>query len=75
MNNPLLLSSRNPDKVQEFREILKSCNITLHSMLDFPDLPETIEDADTIYGNAIKKRSKGQNKPECCAWQTTQVCL
>lgn len=68
MNNPLLLSSRNPDKVQEFREILKSCNITLHSMLDFPDLPETIEDAETIYGNAIKKAIDG-------AKQTGMLCL
>ncbi|HCM14550.1 MAG TPA: non-canonical purine NTP pyrophosphatase, partial [Candidatus Cloacimonas sp.] len=45
MNIPLLLSSRNPDKVQEFREILSPFNIILHSLLDFPDIPETVEDA------------------------------
>jgi XTP/dITP diphosphohydrolase len=59
MNIPLLLASRNPDKVQELKELLKPFNITLHSMLDFPDLPETIEDADTIFGNAMKKAIEG----------------
>jgi XTP/dITP diphosphohydrolase len=59
MNTPLLISSRNPDKVQEFREILAPFGITLHSMLDFPQIPSTVEDADTIHGNAIKKAIEG----------------
>lgn len=59
MNIPLLLASRNSDKVSEFRELLLPYNITLHSLLDFPDLPETIEDQDSIFGNAIKKAMEG----------------
>lgn len=62
MNIPLLLSSRNPDKVQEFREILSPFNIILHSLLDFPDIPETVEDADTIHRNAIKKAMEGAKR-------------
>lgn len=68
MNIPLLLSSRNLDKVQEFREILQSYNITLHSLLDFPDMQEIVEDAETIHGNAIKKALVG-------AHHTGMLCL
>ncbi|MCK9557295.1 MAG: RdgB/HAM1 family non-canonical purine NTP pyrophosphatase [Candidatus Cloacimonetes bacterium] len=59
MNISLLLSSRNPDKLQEYKEILSPFNIVLHSLLDFPDAPETTEDKDTIHGNAIKKAMEG----------------
>jgi len=68
MNTPLLLSSRNPDKVQEFRDILQEFQIILHSMLDFPDLPDIIEDSATIHGNAIKKAIQG-------AKQTGMLCI
>lgn len=33
--------------------------IALHSIGDFLDYPETVEDRDTIYGNAIKKAIEG----------------
>lgn len=68
MNQPLLISTRNPDKVREFREIMGPLNISVHSMLDFPDSPETIEDKDSIFGNAIKKAIEG-------AQYTGMLCL
>jgi XTP/dITP diphosphohydrolase len=68
MNAPLLISTHNPDKVREFREILAPLGITVHSMLDFPGSPETVEDRDTIHGNAIKKAIEG-------ARYTGMLCL
>lgn len=68
MNKPLLISTRNPDKVREFRELMSPLHISVHSMLDFPEAPETIEDKDSIYGNAIKKAIAG-------AQYTGMLCL
>ncbi len=59
MKAPLFFSSRNLDKVRELREILLPYRIALHSMRDFADCPETVEDGDTIYANAIKKAIEG----------------
>lgn len=68
MNHPLLLSSRNPDKIRELKDILAPLNISVHSMMDFPTLPETVEDQDTIFGNAMKKAIEG-------ARHTGMLCL
>ena len=59
MKAPLFFSSHNLDKVRELREILLPFRIVLHSLQDFTDCPETIEDRDSIYGNAIKKAIEG----------------
>jgi len=56
---PLLISTRNQDKVKEFRKLLIPYGIVIHSMDAFPDCPETIEDKETIAGNAIKKACEG----------------
>lgn len=55
----MLLASRNPDKIQELRELLSALNVSLHSMLDFPTIPDVVEDHDTIFGNAMKKAIHG----------------
>jgi len=51
----LLIASRNKDKVEEMKENLHGLNLQIVSALDFPDLPDVVEDKDTIAGNAIKK--------------------
>ena len=51
----ILIASRNKDKVEEIKENLKGLNLQIVSALDFPDLPDVVEDKDTIAGNAIKK--------------------
>ncbi len=51
----LLIASRNKDKIAEIKDILKNLDLKIVTALDFPDLPEVIEDKDTIEGNAIKK--------------------
>ncbi len=51
----ILLATRNQDKVNEFREALKGLPYEVVTALDFPSLPEVVEDRSTLEGNAEKK--------------------
>ncbi len=51
----VLLATRNKDKVKEIRQLLKNLDLEIFTVADFPNMPEVIEDQDTISGNAIKK--------------------
>ena len=54
----LLIASRNKDKISEIKDILKDIDLEIITALDFPNLPEVIEDKDTIEENAIKKAAE-----------------
>ena len=54
----LLLATRNEDKVIEIKEILKNLKVEIVSASQFPDMPDVIEDKDTIKGNSIKKATE-----------------
>ncbi|MEA2096427.1 MAG: RdgB/HAM1 family non-canonical purine NTP pyrophosphatase [Candidatus Cloacimonadota bacterium] len=54
----LLLATRNKDKVIEIKEILKDLEVEIVSASQFPDMPDVIEDKDTIKGNSIKKATE-----------------
>ena len=54
----LLLATRNEDKVIEIKEILKDLEVEIVSASQFPDMPDVIEDKDTIKGNSIKKATE-----------------
>ncbi len=51
----LLIASNNPDKLSELSALLSHLPIRLHGLKDFDHLKPTLEDQDTILGNAIKK--------------------
>ena len=51
----LLIATRNPGKIKEIRSVLNLDPNIVKSSLDYPDIPEVIEDKDTLEGNAIKK--------------------
>lgn len=51
----LLIATRNRDKIIEITDLLRSLNIQIVSINDLPDLPEVVEDQETLAGNAIKK--------------------
>ncbi len=55
-----MIGSKNPDKIKEIKEILAKLNldIELYSMADFDNLPDVVEDCDSIEGNAIKKATE-----------------
>jgi len=50
-----VIATRNAHKLEEIRAIFNTEGLDVCSALDFPDIPDTIEDRDTLEGNAIKK--------------------
>jgi len=49
-----ILATHNRDKIKEFKGKLGT-SICLKTLEDYPDLPEVIENCDTLEGNALKK--------------------
>ena len=50
-----VIATRNAHKLEEIQAIFHLQGLEVCSALDFPDIPETIEDRDTLEGNAVKK--------------------
>jgi XTP/dITP diphosphohydrolase len=51
----IVLATRNKKKIEEIRRIIADLPISILSLDNFPDCPETVEDRDTFEGNATKK--------------------
>jgi XTP/dITP diphosphohydrolase len=51
----IVLATRNKKKIEEIRRITVDLPITILSLDNFPNCPETVEDRDTFEGNAVKK--------------------
>jgi XTP/dITP diphosphohydrolase len=51
----IVLATRNKGKVEEIRSIVQGVPVIFESVLDYPDIPEVIEDGKTLEENAIKK--------------------
>jgi XTP/dITP diphosphohydrolase len=55
MIRELVLATRNRHKREELAAILGGLDITIHTLDEFPDAPEVVEDGATCEANAIKK--------------------
>lgn len=51
----VVLASRNRDKLRELAELMEGLPFDVVSALDYPGLPEVVEDGVTIRGNAVRK--------------------
>ena len=51
----LVIATRNRHKLDELRALLVAPGLDLRSALDFPDVPDVVEDGDTFEANAVKK--------------------
>ncbi|MCE5195336.1 MAG: XTP/dITP diphosphatase [Nitrospiraceae bacterium] len=51
----IVLATRNRKKLEEILRIISDKNISFHTLNDFSDFPEVIEDGKTFEENAIKK--------------------
>ena len=51
----LVVASRNKGKVREIKELLANLPFKVTSLLDYPHIPEIIEDGKTYHANALKK--------------------
>src|SRR5215831_7999218 len=55
MIRELVLATCNRHKVEELIALLGDLGITIHTLDEFPDAPDVIEDGDTCEANAVKK--------------------
>lgn len=51
----ILLATHNKNKITEIKAALKDTSHQILSLDDFPDLPDVIEDGDTLEHNSLKK--------------------
>ncbi len=55
MKEEIILATRNMDKCRELGALLSDLEITIKTLVDFPDAPEVEEDGETCRDNAMKK--------------------
>ena len=55
MIRELVLATRNRHKIEELVALLGDLGVTIHTLDEFPDAPDVVEDGDTCEANAIKK--------------------
>lgn len=54
----LVIATRNPHKLEEIHAIFNFRDLKVCSAFDFPEIPDVVEDGDTLEANAIKKASE-----------------
>ncbi len=57
----ILIATNNRHKVEEITNLVASQGFTVKSLVDFPDIPKTIEDQPTLERNALKKAQEAFN--------------
>ena len=55
LEDGLVIATRNKKKKEEIVSILSDLKLRLYTLDEFEDVPEVVEDKDTLEGNAIKK--------------------
>lgn len=54
----LVIATRNTHKLEEIRAIFDFQGLEVASAFDFPEIPDVVEDRDTLEGNAVKKATE-----------------
>ena len=54
----IVLATRNKKKIEEIKRIAADLPVTILSLDNFPNCPETVEDRDTFEENAVKKAAE-----------------
>lgn len=55
LERPIVLATRNPGKINEFRALLTGFDVEVRGLHDFAPIPEVLEDGATFEQNARKK--------------------
>lgn len=63
----IVIATQNQDKLREIRQILRADNLILKTPADFGDVPDVVEDGDTMRANAIKKAREIRDFTACSA--------
>lgn len=51
----LVIATKNKGKKREIEALLSTLPVEIFALTDFPEIPDVVEDADTLEGNAAKK--------------------
>jgi len=65
MFDTLLIATKNKDKVREISQKLDGLELEIKSLLDYPEIPDVIEDGVTLAENALKKARAGFDATGC----------
>ena len=57
----LVIATKNKGKKQEIEALLNDLPVEIFALSDFPEIPDVVEDADTLEGNARKKALMSQS--------------
>jgi XTP/dITP diphosphohydrolase len=63
----LVIATRNAHKLEEIRAIFSFEGLEVRSALDYPEMPDVVEDGDTLQANAVKKAVEIANATGCWA--------
>ena len=63
----LVIATRNAHKLEEIRSIFDFKGLEVFSAFDFPEIPDVIEDGDSLEANAIKKAVEIAKATNCWA--------
>lgn len=63
----LVIATRNKHKLEEIRAIFDFAGLEVVSAFDFPELPDVVEDGDTLEANAMKKAVETARATKCWA--------
>ncbi|MDF7825863.1 RdgB/HAM1 family non-canonical purine NTP pyrophosphatase [Pontiellaceae bacterium B12227] len=63
----LVLATRNAHKLEEIQAIFDFQGLEVLSAFDFPDVPDVVEDKETLEGNAVKKAVEVAQATGCWA--------
>ncbi|CAG7630767.1 dITP/XTP pyrophosphatase [Paenibacillus solanacearum] len=55
LGSEIIIATRNKGKMKEFEPMFLQQGITVRSLLDYPELPDIVEDGDTFAANALIK--------------------
>ena len=63
----LVIATRNAHKLEEIHAIFDFKDLTVLSAFDFPEVPDVVEDGDTLEANAVKKAVEIATATNCWA--------
>jgi XTP/dITP diphosphohydrolase len=55
MTEEIVLATRNKHKISEIKDMLRGLDVRITSLAEYPEMPEVVEDGETLEYNASKK--------------------
>ena len=69
----LIFATSNPNKVKEIKAFFGDMDVSIQSLLDYPEIPEAPEPYDTFHENALERQPSYDNTCLVLSLPMTQV--